>query len=737
MLVDYPTIAERLDNLREAGTGWKARCPCPEHEDKRNSLSLSVGDDGRLLVRCHRGCTFDAIAEALGVEQRDFFPPHPAEQDNGHSKLGRIVAKYDYCDEEGELLFQTVRLDPKGFRQRIPDGNGGWKWKLNGVRRVPFRLPELLASGKRQTVFIVEGEKDVDRLRGLGLVATCNAAGADKWRPEFSDHLDGRTVVILPDNDPAGRTHAEQVAASLSGLAESVKVVTLPGLPDKGDVSDWFDQGGSKDGLLTLCENTPEWTPAAATVAESNGRLTPNEDVDDPHRLARLCLKELPIVRYWRQEFYSFDSPAYCALSVDELRSMVAVIVKAEFDRVNIEAQEVGAADRKSNPPKSRKVTRNLLANVVEVIQSLTIIPNRSELPLWIDGQPAPCPPPEECLVTESGILHVPSLATEKSLLIDPTPCLFTTNSVDYGFDPQAECPRWLAFLSDLWPADSDEICTLQEIFGYLLLPDTSLQKMFLLIGPKRSGKGTIARVMRAVVGPDNVCAPVLGSLQGDFGLQPLLGKTVALVGDARLSGRSDAAVIVERLLSITGEDPQTVGRKHMPSVTTQLKARFVLLSNELPTLRDASATLPSRVILLRFTKSFYDRENHKLTDQLLEERPGILRWALDGWLRLEARGYLVQPEMSRELIESMEELSSPITSFVRQCCEVGAGFQISVTDLFTEWKTWCEEKGRKPGSEQMLGRDLRAAVPSIRVTQPREDGKRVRCYEGLQIRGV
>ena len=175
---------------------------------------------------------------------------------------------------------------------------------------------------------------------------------------------------------------------------------------------------------------------------------------------------------------------------------------------------------------------------------------------------------------------------------------------------------------------------------GYLLLPDTSLQKMFMFIGPKRSGKGTIARAIRGVVGDQNCCAPVLGSLQGEFGLQPLLGKTVAIVADARLSGRTDAAVIVERLLSITGEDAQTVNRKHKPAVTTQLKTRFILISNELPSLRDASATLPSRVILLRTTDSFYGREDHNLTERLLRERPGILRWALTGWQRLRERGY-------------------------------------------------------------------------------------------------
>jgi putative DNA primase/helicase len=166
----------------------------------------------------------------------------------------RIVAEYDYTDERGELLYQVVRFEPKDFRQRRPDGRGGWAWNLNGVRRVPYRLPQLLESNQQTTVFIVEGEKDADRLASLGLVATTNASGAGKWRSEYNEHLPGRHVCILPDNDEPGRSHARMVATSLKGQAASVKVVELPSLPDKGDVSGWLDAGGTVEQLRALIE---------------------------------------------------------------------------------------------------------------------------------------------------------------------------------------------------------------------------------------------------------------------------------------------------------------------------------------------------------------------------------------------------------------------------------------------------------------------------------------------------
>jgi hypothetical protein len=151
----------------------------------------------------------------------------------------RIVATYDYCNAQGTLLFQAVRFDPKAFCQRRPDGQGGWIWNLNGVDLVLYNLPEVLKAVQAgQTIYIPEGERDVETLRTLRLPATCNAMGAGKWRMVYNELLSGAHVVILPDNDDPGQKHAQQVAQVLSGIATSIKVVTLPDLPTKGDVSD-------------------------------------------------------------------------------------------------------------------------------------------------------------------------------------------------------------------------------------------------------------------------------------------------------------------------------------------------------------------------------------------------------------------------------------------------------------------------------------------------------------------
>lgn len=172
-----------------------------------------------------------------------------------------ITAEYNYTDEAGALLFQVVRMEPKDFRQRHRNGSGEWVWNLEGVRRVLYQLPALLEGVKDEsTIFIVEGEKDADRLSSEGLVATCNSGGAGKWRDEYSNLIkDAKQVIVLPDNDEPGRNHARDVAASLRrvGVAD-VRILELPDLPEKGDVSEWLDAGNGIEELEKLATNAPQ-----------------------------------------------------------------------------------------------------------------------------------------------------------------------------------------------------------------------------------------------------------------------------------------------------------------------------------------------------------------------------------------------------------------------------------------------------------------------------------------------
>jgi hypothetical protein len=233
------TILARLQDVRGPDAqGWHTT-RCIFHADGGHP-NLRVNETGFRCMRCGESGPLGLLAERLGLAGGDDFE-------------ARIDAIYDYRDEHGALLYQCVRLrSPKDFRQRQPDGPGRWTWNLKGVRRVLYRLPELLASDRAEIVFVPEGEKDVDRLRSIGLVATCNPMGAGKWHQDFNQYLRGRRVVAIEDNDEEGRKHAAAVSRSLSAVSALVGVLRLPGLPAKGDVSDWLDAGGTSEQLLAL-----------------------------------------------------------------------------------------------------------------------------------------------------------------------------------------------------------------------------------------------------------------------------------------------------------------------------------------------------------------------------------------------------------------------------------------------------------------------------------------------------
>lgn len=256
-------VLNKLPGHRRSGTGWIAHCPA--HDDKQRSLSVTEGEDGRVLLHCFASCDAADIAHALGLDVRDLFPRSERPKKPATTRR-QIVARYPYRDEHGQLLYEAVRFAPKGFSQRQPDGQGGWISDLAGTRRVLYRLPELLTSGSRW-VFVVEGEKDADRLAGLKLVATTAAMGASApWLSEYTAVLAGRHVAILPDNDEAGSKHAQKIAAAIHDTAASVRVVVLPGLPAKGDVSDWLDNGSTRSELERLIREAEPWASGMATA---------------------------------------------------------------------------------------------------------------------------------------------------------------------------------------------------------------------------------------------------------------------------------------------------------------------------------------------------------------------------------------------------------------------------------------------------------------------------------------
>jgi len=236
-------LAQLSGSVKSGPNRWTALCPA--HSDSKPSLSISTSKDGTILIKCHAGCKTQQVCEALNIELKDLF----VQREAGPAKSDEPIAVYQYTDEFGRILFEVCRFYPKRFAQRVPTSSG-YRWNLDGVRRVPYNLEKLTKATFDTQIFIPEGEKDCDRLSSLGLLASCNPGGAGKWRVDYNRFFTGRPVVILPDNDSVGTEHARQIVEELLPVAKEVKLVTLDDLPSGGDISDWLDTGGTLDGLM-------------------------------------------------------------------------------------------------------------------------------------------------------------------------------------------------------------------------------------------------------------------------------------------------------------------------------------------------------------------------------------------------------------------------------------------------------------------------------------------------------
>ena len=474
----------------------------------------------------------------------------------------------------------------------------------------------------------------------------------------------------------------------------------------------------------------PGWRTVAGSAAVEAKELP-----DDPHRLARLFLDskcQHPdglTLRYWCGEWYRWNGILWKKLADVELEASLMQFVKAEFDRLCIQARASGQSHY-----MAQKVTSHVINNVSRALRSELILSADINPPAWLDDSQKW--PADEVLVAKNGLVHLPSFCTGTDYLLPHTPRFFALNGLDYAATRDCGEPnQWRSFLNQLWPNDLESISVLQQWFGYCLTNDTRHQKILLVIGPKRSGKGTIGNVLRALVGTENVAGPTFSSLATQFGLQSLLGKTVAIIPDGRLSNRLDTGIIVERLLSISGEDSLTVDRKHREALTTKLKTRFTIFSNELPPLADVSGAIASRMVVLQLVQSFYGNEDRGLVDKLYSELPGILLWAAEGWKQLRHQGRFREPATASDLRLHLDELSSPTMAFIEECCHVGPGCSVPHDKLFVAYQQWCQNQGRRDvEAKSTFGKNLRAALPSVVSKQISVSGKKQREYVGIAL---
>lgn len=353
-------------------------------------------------------------------------------------------------------------------------------------------------------------------------------------------------------------------------------------------------------------------------------------------------------------------------------------------------------------------VTRKLVAEVLEFVGFVCHVPYTIAMPAFLDH--AKDVSAENIVAFKNTLVELTPDGDIKSQR-QHTPNFFSSIVLPYDFDESSVCPAWHAFLEQVLP-DPQSRQLLQMWFGLLLTPDTSYQKLLLLVGPKRAGKGTVCRIVEEVFGQHACTSPSLSSLGSEFGLAPLLSKTIAILPDAHLGRRADVMRILEVLKSIVGEDSQNVNRKHRAVLTgVRLNTRFILTVNELPHFRDASGALADRLLILQFPNSFSGREDRSLSDTLARESAGIVNWAIDGLRQLRTAGEFTVPDASKDILENFTSLASPIAGFVEECCILDGESWTCCSAIYDAWCGWAKANGQREKNKAQFGEQLRVAT--------------------------
>ena len=622
---------------------------------------------------------------------------------------GKIVATYDYRAADGALLFQVLKYQPKTFRQRRPDGNGGWTWSTKGVERVPYRLPELLDAFPGDAAFVTEGEKDADALIALGLVATCNAGGAGKWFPDLSAYFQGRDVVILPDNDEAGEEHARTVAMSLTGLtgsAASVKILRLPDLPQKGDVSDWLEAGGNRDLLLALVQEAAEFDRSAPPPETPNSDTPrPNEDV--------LGLNEDAIAVEFVDNHadhlrYDHDLKAWFEWTGSHWRQDRHA---RAFSWARLTCRRLRVS---GTPSEQAKLARASVAAAVERFAQadprIAVDAHGWDQDGWLLGTP------DGTVDLRTGFLRPADradLITKQTLIAPALPG--TPHPIWSGFLLQATRP------SDTGPEDAlrgDElIAFLQRLAGYCLTGDVSEEKLAFLYGEGGTGKGTFLGTMTAILADYTLAVPTEAFAVGsrinlDYVRAKMHGARLVTASETEAGTTWSESAIKE----LTGNETKIPARHpygRMFNYSPLYKILFV--GNHAPKLKTRSEAMKRRLRIVPFAHK-PQRIDEALKEKLRTEYPAILRWMITGCLAWQ-RDRLGTCDLVEQETDGYFEQQDTFGRWMLERCSVGNTLSEKPSKLLADFVGWAKQNGESTVSPIEF-RELVSRTPGLRYTR-------------------
>ena len=686
--------------IRWRGDEGSAHCPLPGHGGRDKNPSFSV-NTAKGTFFCHKEQFGGGLKELAELTGRSL----PEEEfgarcdESGH----RIAATYDYTDAAGDLLYQTVRFSPKGFAQRRPNPNrpGSWLWNMNGVTPVPYRLPALLeALAAFERVYVVEGEKDADRLADLGLCATTNHGGAKKWRPEHAAFFpEGARVVLLPDNDSVGMVHMRFVQNSLQQRKCRVTLLKLDGLPDKGDVSDWLDAGHTLEELLRWVEQprTEEYF------------LT---DLGNAERLAARHGKELRYCGAWgkwlswdgRRWRYD-DTGAACRLAAETVR--------------DIRAQALQCRN-----PKRRKTLMQFAQQSESELRLRAMLKLGQSQQAFVAG-PDDFDRDSWLLNAENGTVDLRS-----GELLAHEPGRMMTKLAVAPYDPSATCPTWEAFIGRVFDRRPSLIDYVQKAVGYSLTGECGEQCLFLLHGHGANGKSTFLTTLMTLLNDYARQLPMETLLARQDNSIP---NDIAALRGARFVSAVEAdagkRLAESKIKQMTGQD--RLAARFMRGEWFEFTPQFKLwlATNHKPSVRGCDEAIWRRLRLIPFTVTIPPEERDPaLTEKLRQELPGIFRWAVEGCRRWREEGLSAPPDVTEATDEYRDEMDI-IGEYIKARCVLNPLGAASVAESYRDYEAWCARNAEKPYSKRTF-----TALMREHGLQTRHGTGNVMLWDGMAL---
>jgi putative DNA primase/helicase len=498
----------------------------------------------------------------------------------------------------------------------------------------------------------------------------------------------------------------------------------------------FFDAEALQDDPRQLA---PTWTmpPFSQEKAVGNADQGPTLSEDKPYESAREYVRRhctvdgLSGLYCWQGQWWRWNGQHYAVKTEENVRSDVYEFLNGASKVVKTDEGFTGVPFR----PKPYQVN-----SVMDGLRSGLYF--EAPAGLWLpEGQSA-----KDVLVFANGWVDLRSGKLEP-----PTHRLWVQGGLDYVFDEEAECPEWLKFLESTFPGDGASQECVEEILGYCMTEDIRFEKGFLLVGKPRSGKGTIAHVLRLLVGLGQFVSLSFHTWnRGENSRQKLIGKKVGVFADVRFKpgkwyGQTfDPGGIdhqsAELLLNLTGGDPVSVGRKWKEDWEGKSPIKIILISNEVPNLQDEAGVLPTRFIVIEFKVSFLGREDVELKRKLEGELPGIANRCLVAYRRLLARGRFVQPASGLELERKIKQKVNVYAKFLEERCVVEDGATAVIGLVRDRFQAWCWETGRLDVFRSTPKNELKGKLAGalgwddIIVTKPHG---RPRQYHGFRLKDL